>query len=593
MNIKSTEKKENNMIELIIEVSTEEFDSAVNDVYKKSRSKISVPGFRKGKVPRKIVEAMYGKGVFHGDALDIIAPTVLDFAISETDLKLVGYPQITDIDIKDEGSLEVMVDVAEYPEVTLQEYKGLSAYKPSTEVEESEIDDEIEAVRLRNARMEKIDRAAEYGDTVFIDFQGYIDDEAPESTKGENYPLLLGSGNFIPGFEEQLLGMVTEEERSIDVVFPEDYSEEFAGKAATFKVKLNEIREQILPDIDDEFAKDVSEFDTLEEYKANIRERFSTSKVAQSDAAFEDALMEQIIESMEADIPEIMIEIQLENATNSFARQMAAYGMDPTYYLQMTGTTPEQFISDMRVTSEKQVKTVLALNKIAELEGIEINEEDIEKEYEESAERMNMEVDKLKESLSVDNITDDIKFKRAAKVVMDAATAEDTPPPSEDDLNDADADSELDAILAVSDGEQEGQEAQGATEGSEDASVLEAAPSGSQADLASDCASDAQPQDDSKESKKPASRRRAAAKNDTEPEVDDAEEDVISTSKKATAATEKTTSTKAAPKAKTSNKASEKASATIEKAESEKKATSSRSTRRAKASEAADEKAEE
>ncbi|MCL2044931.1 MAG: trigger factor [Oscillospiraceae bacterium] len=436
MLIKSSEKKENNMVELIVEVSNEEFDTAINDTYKKKRSSISIPGFRKGKAPRKIVEAMYGKSIFHSDALDIIVPDVLEFALGETDLRLVGYPQVTDVDIKDDGGLDVSIDVAEYPEVTLAEYRGLSAVKQPVLIEEWEVDEEIEAVRLRNARSEKVERPAIIGDTVVIDFEGFIDEIAFENGKAEDYPLLLGSNNFIPGFEEKLLGMVPDEERDLDLVFPEDYSEELAGKDVLFKVKLKELREQILPDIDDEFAKDISEFDTMEEYKTSIRERLNTARQSQSDADFENSLLEQLIESMEADIPEVMIELQLENATNNFARQIASYGMDPATYLQMTGTNADDLIANLRVSSEKQVKTMLALNKIVELEGIEVTEEDIESEYEQTAESYNMEVDKLKETLSSESLTDDLKMKRAAKIIIDSAIALDPPEPSDEVLED-------------------------------------------------------------------------------------------------------------------------------------------------------------
>ena len=432
MIIKSSEKKEKNLVELIIEVSAEEFDTAMNEAFKKNRNQIAVPGFRKGKAPRKIIERMYGASIFHSDALDNVLPTVLSFAVKETELNLVGYPQVTDVNIKEEeGGLDVIISMAEYPEVKLGEYKGLSAIKLAVDVPDSEIDSEIAAVRLRNARMEKTERPAINDDTAIIDFEGFVDGEPFEHGKGEDYELVLGSNTFIPGFESKMHGMTVGEERDIDLVFPENYSEPLAGKPVVFKVKLKELREKILPDLDDEFAKDVSEFDLLEDYKASIREKLLKSKQESVDQIFENTLMDKLIESMEADVPDVMIQEQLENALNNFTQQVSALGMDPGMYLQMTNTTPEEFRENMRVSSEKQVRTVLALEKIAELEGIEVSEEDVENEYKEAAERYGTEAEKLKETVSEDDIRREIKLKRAAKIVTDSAIAEDAPEESE------------------------------------------------------------------------------------------------------------------------------------------------------------------
>ena len=435
MNIKSNEKKEKRIVELIVEVGKEEFDSAVSEVFRKSRNSISVPGFRKGKAPRKIVERMYGASVFHSDALDIVLPKVLQLAVEETDLKIVGYPQIMDVDIKEEGGLDVTIAMAEYPEVMLGEYKGLSAVKPKTDVPESEIDSEIAGIRLRNARIETAERPAINGDTATIDYEGFLDGEAFEGGKGEDYDLELGSNTFIPGFEQKIQGMTIGEERDIDLVFPDNYMETLAGKAVVFKVKLKDLKEKILPDVDDEFAKDVSEFDTLDEYKASIRGRLLAAKQSIADQAFENALMEKLVEAMEGEIPDVMIEEQLENSMNNFTQQISAYGMDPAMYLRMNNMTPETFSETMRASSEIQVKTVLALDKIAELEGIEVSEEDVESEYEDAAEKYGMEVDKLKESVAAETITREIKLKRAAKIVIDSAIAED--PPIEDKPEDS------------------------------------------------------------------------------------------------------------------------------------------------------------
>ena len=424
MNIKSSEKKETTEVEYIIDISSEEFDAAIGEVYKKNRNQIAVPGFRKGKAPRKIIERMYGASIFHNDALDNILPQVLDFVFENAETKHVGLPQVDDVDIREDGGVDITIVAAVYPEVKLGEYKGISAEKPVADVPDSDIDAEIEAIRLRNARIEKADRAAQNEDTAVIDFEGIIDGKPFDGGSGTDYELELGSKTFIPGFEEKIVGMTVGEERDLDLVFPDNYEESLAGKPVLFKVKLNDLKEKILPDVDDEFVKDVSEFDTIEEYRQSIREKFLKEKQTNADDVFENSLMEKIISSMEADVPEVMVEEQLDNAMNNFVRQVSSYGMDPEIYLQMTNTTPEQLRENLRVSSEKQVRTMLALEKIAEIEGIEVTDEDIENEYKEAAERFSAEIDKLKESVSEETIRNDIKLRRAAMVVIDNAIAE-------------------------------------------------------------------------------------------------------------------------------------------------------------------------
>ena len=436
MNIKSSEKKEKNVVDLIVEVNPEEFDSAIDEAFKKNKNSIAVPGFRKGKAPRKIIERMYGASVFYNDALDVIAPKAIAFVAVESDLKIVGFPQVTDVDIKEEdGGLDLTVSVAVYPEVTLGEYKGLSAVKPAVVVADSEIDSEIAGIRLRNARIEKADRPAINNDTVIIDYEGFLDGVPFDGGKGENHELELGSNTFIPGFEEKIQGMSVGEERDIDLVFPENYTEELAGKPVVFKVKMIEVREKILPDLDDEFAKDVSEFDTLEEYKQSIRDGIIKIRQSDADAAFENALVEKIIDSMEADVPDAMIDEQLQSALNNFVNQTSAYGMDPNMYLQMMNETPDSFRDKMRVSSEKQVRGMLALEKIAELENVSVSEEDIENEYNSLVERYGMELDQVKENMSEDVVVREIKLKHAAKIVTDNATAEE--PPEQDEADDS------------------------------------------------------------------------------------------------------------------------------------------------------------
>ena len=426
MNLINSEIKEKNELELTIEVEPEEVEAAVNKAYIKNRNKIAVPGFRKGKAPRKMIEKMYGAEIFLSDALDELIPNALRFVLDETEYRIVGYPKVTDVDMKDDNTrVEITLTAGLYPEVTIGEYKGLSAQKPPVEIPESEIDAEITSLMSRNARFEKAERPAENGDIAVIDFEGFLDGVAFEGGKGENYELSLGSGQFIPGFEEKVEGMSVGDERDIDLVFPEDYKEDLAGKPVLFKVKLNEVKEKILPELDDEFAKDVSEFDTLDEYKADIREKMQETKQQDIDETFENALMEQIVESLEADIPEAMIDEQYEKSLSNLTRQISAYGMQPDQYMQMMGLTPEELKEKMRDNNEKQVKAALALEKIAELENIDVSDAEIDEEYKEASERFGMEIDKIKQSVTNEDIILELKLRKATKLVIDSAVVAD------------------------------------------------------------------------------------------------------------------------------------------------------------------------
>jgi len=425
LNIISSEKKENNEVELVIEVEPEELETAVNKAFIKNRNRIAVPGFRKGKAPRRIIEKMYGVEIFLSDALDDILPDVLRYAMKETDFDIVGYPKITDVDVKDDNRrAEITLTAALHPEVTIGKYKGLSAPKPVIEIPDREIDAQIETTRERNARMEKVDRAAESGDIAVIDFEGFVDGVAFEGGSGDNHELTLGSGTFIPGFEEQVEGMKIGEIRDIDLVFPENYKEDLAGKPVVFKVKLNEVREKILPELDDEFVKDVSEFDTLDEYRADIRKKIVNTRQQDVDETFENILMEQIVESMEAEVPDEMVEEQLDLSMKNFSSRLSSYGMEPANYMKMMGMTPEVFREKMRESSEKQVRIQLALGKIAELEGVVVSDDEIETEYKDASERYGMEIEKFKETVSRDDIIHDLKLRSAVKIVVDSAIVE-------------------------------------------------------------------------------------------------------------------------------------------------------------------------
>jgi len=434
LKLRDTGKKEKNEVELIVDVETEELEAAVQKAYLKNRNRIAVPGFRKGKAPRKMIEKMYGPEIFISDALDEILPEVLTYAMKESDFNTVGYPKVTDVDLKDDKTrAEVTLILALYPEVIIGKYKGLSAQKPTVEVPESEINKEVETIRTRNARIEKVDRPAKDGDITIIDFEGFVDNVAFEGGKGENYELELGSGQFIPGFEEKVEGMAIGEERDLDLVFPENYKEDLAGKAVVFKVKLNEVKEKILPDLDDEFAKDVSEFDTLDEYKADIKEKMLETRQQDVDETFENLLMDQLIESLEVEIPEAMVDEQFEHQMNTLTRQISAYGMQPAQYMQMLGMTPELFKERMRDSSVKQVKVTLALDKVAELEKIEVSDDDIDEEYKSAAERFNMDIEKIKETATRADITRDLKLRKAAKLVVENAIIEEFKEESSDD----------------------------------------------------------------------------------------------------------------------------------------------------------------
>jgi len=425
LKVLQSEKKEKGLVEALIEVTPEEYDLAAGKAFLKNRNRISVPGFRKGKAPRRMVEKMYGADMFLNDSLEIMYPDIIGLIADNPEYKIVGQPRITDLDFKEDTcGLHVTLVFTVYPEVTIGEYKGLSAPKGSYDVPESDIDEEIEAIRLRNARIESVERAAGMGDIAVIDFEGFLDGVPFDGGKGENHELELGSGSFIPGFEEKVCGMETGEERDIDIEFPAEYhAEHLAGKPVVFKVKLNEVKEKQLPDIDDEFAKDVSEFDTIEEYKADIRERLEKTRKTEVDDAFEAALMDMVIEDLEADIPDAMVEERMDFAMRNLSRQLSAYNMDPAQYMQMMGMNPEQFREKSRDGSEKQVKISLALEKIAELENIEITDEDLEKEYEEAAEELGKEIKELKETVNKEGLTADLKLRKAAKLIIDSAIA--------------------------------------------------------------------------------------------------------------------------------------------------------------------------
>ncbi|MDR3310541.1 MAG: trigger factor [Oscillospiraceae bacterium] len=424
MNVKSFEQKENNQAELVVEIETAAFNAAVDAVYKKSRGSISVPGFRKGKAPRKIIENLYGKNVFYSDALDEAAPAAWDFATKERDEKMVGYPSIEDVNVNEDLSAEITFVVDLYPEVKVGKYKGLSAPRPHDDVSEDDVTAEIDALRNRNASVEKTERPAEKGDTVVIDYDGYLDGVPFDGGHGEAHELTLGSNSFIVGFEEKLAGISAGEERDLDLKFPDAYhAEELAGKDVVFHVKANEVRAKLLPELDDEFAKDVSEFDTLGEYRADVRAKLQKERTAQADSAFESELLDIVSDGTEVEIPDSMIREETDRQLQRMSAQLTQYGITMQQYLQMSGSGEGAVRDSLKPQAEKQTKITLALSEIARLEGIEPTDDEIDALYAETAERYGTEIEEVRESVGRDNVIQDLKLRGAIKLIRESATA--------------------------------------------------------------------------------------------------------------------------------------------------------------------------
>ena len=423
MNVKSVEKTENSTAKLVLEVEKDQFQAALDKAYRKVKNDIYIPGFRKGKAPRKIVEGMYGASVFYEDAINLIFPDIWAKATEEQNLNVVGSPSIADLNVEDSGNLVLTVETGLYPEVTLGQYKGIEAEKAPVEVTEEEIDAEVKKLADRNSTVETVDRPAELGDTTVIDFTGYIDGEPFEGGEGDNHSLKLGSGTFIPGFEEQLVGVSAGEEKDVNVTFPEDYgAEELAGKPAVFKVKVKEVKATNTPELDDEFAKDVSETaDTLADLRKELKEKKEKEKAEEADSAFKNAVMQTAIDNMTAVIPDGMVEEQLDNIMQQYAMSMQQSGFSLEQYAQMMGTTVQGVRESQRASALSQIKNTLLLEKVAEVEGIEITDEQVEEAYKQMAEQYEMEIEKVKEYVPAEEIVRDQKFQKAMEVITDSA----------------------------------------------------------------------------------------------------------------------------------------------------------------------------
>ena len=422
MNVKSVEK-ENGKAKVVVEIDKPEFEQALNKAYAKCRKDIMLPGFRKGKAPRKMVESMYGATVFYVDAVNEIFPEIYTTAIVDQQLKAVGSPSVSNMDTPDEGGVVLTIETELYPEVTLGQYKGIEVPKREVKVEESEVDAELSRMAERNARIETVDRAAQMGDTVVIDFEGFEGGKPFQGGKAEDYSLTLGSGSFIPGFEEALVGAVAGEERDVNVTFPENYAKELAGKPAVFKCKVHEVKESIKPELDDEFAKDVSEFDTLDALKNDIRERFTKSREEQNERAFESSAVQLAAANMTCNVPACMIDEQVDHQIEQFAYQLQSQGMKMEDYTKMIGGDLSSLRQSMRPMAEQTVRSDILLSEIARAENLEVTDEEVEEELKKLAEQYQMELDKVKAAVDTAAVKSDLMGKKAAKIITDNAVA--------------------------------------------------------------------------------------------------------------------------------------------------------------------------
>ena len=433
MDVKNVEKKDNGKLTFRVEVDSAAFESAVNKAYLKARKKIYVPGFRKGKAPRKVVEGMYGADVFYEDAVNDIAPEAYEQGVKQTEAKTVGRPSITDYNVGEDKSLTIDFAVALYPEATLGQYKGLEVYRETVVVSAEEVDAELERVQKRNARIINVEREAAEGDTVNIDYDGYKDGVRFDGGKAEGQDLVLGSHRFVPGFEEQLVGVKAGEERELNITFPEDYHEGLAGADVVFKVKVNEVRESQLPELDDDFAKDVSEFDTLDEYKEDIKKNLTAAREDNAEKEFRNAAVDKAVENMSVEVPPEMLEEQLEGVIAEYRQNVAMNGMDFGQYLAMMGMNERSFTEAMRPVAERRTHSEILLEAVAEAEGVETSDDEVEEEYKAAAENYNVSIDEVKAAIPEEIIKHDLRMRKAADIICESAVVTDKKPEPETD----------------------------------------------------------------------------------------------------------------------------------------------------------------
>ena len=420
MNIKSNEKKENSTVELVIEVSAAEFDAAINKVYNKQKKNIMVPGFRKGKVPRKMVEKMYGEQVFFEDAVEEAYPAAYDAALKEAGIVSVAYPKLEIMEISKDGfTFKALVTVQ--PEASVKEYKGLVVAKPEVKVTAADVKAEMKPYIDRASRLVSVDRKAKKGDVAVIDFEGFKDGVAFEGGKGENYSLELGSGSFVPGFEEQVIGMKAGEEKDLDITFPENYTADLAGAAVVFKVKVNEVKERQEPALDDEFAKDVSEFDTLDEFKKDLKEKLKARRQEQAERDYEAAVIDALLDNLVCDVPEAMVDYRADKMVEEQAMRMQQNGLNFQDYLKYMGLSMDDVRAQAKTAADRTVRTALALDAVAKAEGIEVTQEELDAEVKRLAEQFHVTEDQVRELTNPDDMKQDLASKKALELVKSSA----------------------------------------------------------------------------------------------------------------------------------------------------------------------------
>ncbi len=426
MALKSSNKVDTNVYEIEVTVTPEVFTDACKSAFMKQRKSIQLPGFRKGKATQGMVEKMYGEGAFYEEALEIVYPQAVTEAIEEAGLRTVDSPYDLEIPVMSKADgVEMKMKVTVYPEVKLGDYKGLKATMLPTEATDEDVDSELTNMLDRNSRLVSVeDRAAEMGDTAEIDFEGFIDGVAFEGGKGENYPLELGSNSFIPGFEDQIVGHKPEEEFDVNVTFPDDYAGDLGGKDAVFKCKIHEIKTKEMPELDDEFAKDVSEFDTLDELKEDLKKQIAERKEEKAKSDLENQLIEQVVENMECEIPECMFDKRTDEMIQEYSYRLQMQGIDLNTYLSYMGQDMDGFKATFREGAENQVKASIALEAIVEAEKIEATEEEIEAEVNKLAEQYQMEAEQVKNAVTPDQLSADIKTRKAVDIIVDSAVKE-------------------------------------------------------------------------------------------------------------------------------------------------------------------------
>ena len=422
MSVKNCEKVGSNQVALTVEVDAAAFEAAIEKAYRKMRGQISIHGFRKGKAPRKIIENLYGVEVFFDEAVNIAMPDAYTEAVQAEKLEPVGYPEVELLDVSKDGfSFKATVYV--YPEVKLGQYKGLSAPKAEVKVSAADVNHRLEEMAQRNSRLVGVDRSAEKGDTVNIDYEGFDNGKPFAGGKAEGFDLELGSGSFVPGFEDQLIGMSAGEEKDINITFPEDYHADLAGKAVVFHVKVNTVQVKEVPAIDDEFAKDVSEFETLADLKKDIKAKISADREEAASRAFEDSLMQQVADNLECDVPKPMVDDQAQRFVQNLKMQIQQQGIPYEQYLKLTNMTEEDLLGQAQEPAVRQVKLELAMEAIAKEENVEVTDEEIEAEYAKNAEQYGMKAEDLKKYISADSIRAQLTNQKVVKIVVDSAIA--------------------------------------------------------------------------------------------------------------------------------------------------------------------------